>query len=203
MESVEFSHLNSLLKAPSKEAVDQIFNLAFLHARDVHSKNSHQSLPPQIVKKIEEALQISTRDAIELLLTIAILIDESLFESLEPQQIVDLFPTDFQKNLKQLVAAVITRNMPKWKESLASSQISLPRLMNLDWRIDVKTSSDTFARMSVPSVIVDLEIQEAPKQRDSMGGVNHVSFELTKETLETMLDGLGKIRDQLSSIAQQ
>jgi len=35
-----------------------------------------------------------------------------------------------------------------------------------------------------------------------MPGIRHVNFELTKETLETMLDGLGKIKDQLSSIAQ-
>jgi len=33
-----------------------------------------------------------------------------------------------------------------------------------------------------------------------MPGQRHIAFELSKETLETMLDGLGKIRDQLDSI---
>ena len=88
----------------------------------------------------------------------AILIDEALFESLSAQDIVGLFPEDFHKSLKQLVATVITKNIPRWKESVGSSQISLPRLTSLDWRIDVKTSSDTFVRMAVPSVIVDMEV---------------------------------------------
>ena len=46
------------------------------------------------------------------------------------------------------------------------------------------------------------QIQEIQAHKDVMPGSQHVNFELTKEALETMLDGLGKIRDQLSSIAQ-
>ena len=92
-------------------------------------------------------------------MTVAIIIDEAIFESLSPQGIVALFPEDFHKNLKQLVATVISKNMPRWKESTSSNQISLPRLTALDWRIDVKTSSDTFARIAVPSVIVDLQVR--------------------------------------------
>lgn len=88
----------------------------------------------------------------------AILIDEAIFESLGGADIVALFPEDFHKALKQLVASVIIKSLPKWKESVASSQISLPRLTSLDWRIDVKTSSDTFVRMAVPSVIVDMQV---------------------------------------------
>jgi hypothetical protein len=45
------------------------------------------------------------------------------------------------------------------------------------------------------------QIQEAPTHADVLPSSRSVSFEMNKETLETMLDGLGKIRDQLASIS--
>lgn len=46
------------------------------------------------------------------------------------------------------------------------------------------------------------QVQETPTHRDQIPGVKAVNVEFSKETLETMLDGLGKIRDQLSSVAR-
>ena len=37
---------------------------------------------------------------------------------------------------------------------------------------------------------------------NEMPVIQSVNVEFSKETLETMLDGLGKIRDQLSSVAK-
>ena len=72
--------------------------------------------------------------------------------------------------------------------------------MDVDWRVDVKLASDQVSRMSVPTTIVDLQIEQQPEKVGEMPVVRDVSFELSKEALETMLEGLGKIRDQLSSI---
>ena len=47
------------------------------------------------------------------------------------------------------------------------------------------------------------QVQESAKKVDEVPEVNSVNVELTKETLNTVLDGLGKIRDQLSSVAGQ
>jgi len=77
--------LNALLKAPSKDAVDQVFNLAFYHGRNILLKTSRyylftlfqnmfnnfffssisEALPTQIIKKTEELLQISSSEAIQ------------------------------------------------------------------------------------------------------------------------------------------
>lgn len=114
--------------------------------------------------------------------------------------IVQILPAELNKNLKQLIAAIITKNMPKWRETSSSTQISLPRLVSTDWRVDVKTSSDSFARMAQPAIIMEMKVQDTPTRADAMAQQRHITFELNKETLDTMLDGLGKIRDQLSSI---
>ena len=39
-----------------------------------------------------------------------------------------------------------------------SSLVSLPKLVDFDWRVDVKTSSDTISRMSMPTCIVQLQV---------------------------------------------
>lgn len=81
------------------------------------------------------------------------------------------------------------------------SRPSLPRYVNADWRVDVKTSSDRISRMVVPSVLVDLKVQDQPTSATQVPAARHVEFELSKEALQTMLDGLGRIRDQLGSVA--
>ena len=39
-----------------------------------------------------------------------------------------------------------------------SLTVSLPKLVDFDWRVDVKTASDTVARMSVPTCILSLQV---------------------------------------------
>lgn len=89
---------------------------------------------------------------------------------------------------------------------------SLPRLQGFDWRIDVRSASDSVARMAVPSVIVQMDVQKQRMGKQNVGdekegGENGnsrvVTFELNRETLETMLDGLIFVRDQLASIASK
>ena len=41
--------------------------------------------------------------------------------------------------------------------------VALPRLREIDWRIDIKSASDGAARISVPTVIVQLAVEDAKK----------------------------------------
>jgi hypothetical protein len=84
----------------------------------------------------------------------------------------------------------------------AAAQVSAPKLIDFDWRVDVKTSSNIMSRMAVPTVIVDMALQRAPERQGVLAGVQHVQFELSKQSLATMLDGLTKIRDQLGNLGQ-
>lgn len=46
------------------------------------------------------------------------------------------------------------------------------------------------------------QVQETPQHSDKMAGVKSLNVEFSREALDTMLDGLGKIRKQLSSVAK-
>ena len=50
---------------------------------------------------------------------------------------------------------------------------------------------------------VSMQVQDTSTEVNQMPPVSTVNVELSKETLDTMLDGLGKIRDQLSSVANK
>ena len=45
-------------------------------------------------------------------------------------------------------------------------------------------------------------VQDVPTHTQQMVSVRNINVEFSKETLETMLDGLSKICDQLSSVAK-
>ncbi|KYQ90175.1 hypothetical protein DLAC_08768 [Tieghemostelium lacteum] len=73
---------------------------------------------------------------------------------------------------------------------------SLPNMIDLDWRMDIKTSSDLISRMAVPTVIFKLNIED----KSQPSGSKTVIFEMNKETINTMLDGLEFVQGQLNSI---
>lgn len=84
--------------------------------------------------------------------------------------------------------------------------------------MDIKGASDQMAQMHVPTVFVELKVR-VTKQRSACtfncslyvsqlaGGTaptpSTVQFELSSETLRAVLEGLGKIRDQLNAVNQQ
>lgn len=54
---------------------------------------------------------------------------------------------------------------------------------------------------SIPSIQLSLTIEEEPKSTSLLPLIsNDVSFEVTREALETMIEGLSKIREQLNSM---
>lgn len=51
--------------------------------------------------------------------------------------------------------------------------------------------------------LFSFQIQEDSSLCGDKPSVSAVTMELSKETLDTMLDGLGRIRDQLSAVANK
>ena len=102
--------------------------------------------------------------------------------------------------MKTLVLTIIDARLPTWREQSLQSQCSLPKLVDIDWRIDVKRASDSISNMSLPTVLVQLKVEESPAPANKEASQRAVNFELNKQTLETMLDGLTKIKAQLSSL---
>merc|ERR1712183_687936 len=120
------------------------------------------------------------------------LIADALYEGYTtPKEMSSLFEANFHPDLKGLLSKVLAKQCDEWKNSVVVNQISPPRLVDFDWRVDIKTSSNHLSRMNIPTVFVGMKLQETPSQVGIMPGVKEVQFELSRESLQTMLDGLG------------
>uniref|UniRef100_A0AAA9SY74 COMM domain containing 9 n=1 Tax=Bos taurus TaxID=9913 RepID=A0AAA9SY74_BOVIN len=217
-----FAALQSLLKASSKDVVRQLCQESFSSSA-LGSKNLLDVTCSSLSVTQEEAEQLL--QALHRLTRLAVFRDLSSAEA-----ILALFPENFHQNLKNLLTKIILEHVSAWRAEAqvnqrlgvqaeawrccppgvhtiisagATSSVSLPRLVDLDWRVDIKTSSDSISRMAVPTCLLQMKIQEDPSLCGDRPSVSAVTVELSKETLDTMLDGLGRIRDQLSAVASK
>ena len=185
------------MKAPSKEFVTQLFQTSY-------SCISSGAVPDAIVGKAAEALEITTNEASTLFASIVQLVHNVMFEAIaSKEKLLGLLPASLDDKLKSLIVSVISSNLSTWRQQTLNSQLSLPKLKEFDWRIDIKSASDTSARLSIPTAIVQMKVEDHPASTAEVAPTRELTFEVNKDTLDTMLDGLGKIADQLASVAAQ
>ncbi|XP_037538547.1 COMM domain-containing protein 9 [Nematolebias whitei] len=186
----DFSNLQLLLKAPSKDAV-----------RDVCVQSHKDGSNHRLIENTAATFSISAAEATRLIQSLHVLSHHVLYQNLtSPEQILAVFPESFHSSLKNLITKILLKNGPTWRTEALSNQISLPQLKDLDWRVDLVSGSDSLSRMAVPTCLVQLKLEDPcpPAGEDT---VSTVTVELSRESLDTMLDGLGRIRDQLSVVA--
>ncbi|XP_062317262.1 COMM domain-containing protein 9 isoform X1 [Osmerus eperlanus] len=185
-----FSSMQILLKAPSKDTVRQL-------CADSFSAGYLESM--LLTENTAGILSVSASEAKQLLVALHTLSHHTLFHHLtSPEEVLALFPESFHPSLKNLITKIVLELSPTWRNEALSNQISLPHLVELDWRVDMKTASDSVSRMAVPTCLVHMKIEDSLGDGDTLSSV---TVELSRETLDTMLDGLGRIRDQLSVVA--
>jgi COMM domain containing 9 len=121
----------------------------------------------------------------------------------ELNDLVELFQdygTDVNPKLKQLIGQLISHKLEIWKDASISNRVSLPRYLDLDWTLNVQKSSSEVTHLNIPSLLLELSLEPTPQTTDGPSSVEKISFELSREALETVLDGLGRIRDQLGAM---
>ncbi|XP_051578703.1 COMM domain-containing protein 9 [Myxocyprinus asiaticus] len=190
----QFGALQLLLKAQSKDAVRQICTESF-PAGALKSQS--------LLENTAKALSVSRDEAIQVLTAFHTLSHHVVYQNLSsPEQILSVFPESFHSNLKNLITKILLENSVSWRNEALSSQISLPKLVDMEWRVDMKTSSDSLSRMAVPTCLLQMKLQDSPCINGSPSE-SRVTVELSRETLDTMIDGLGRIRDQLTAVARK
>ncbi|GAB1598809.1 COMM domain-containing protein 9-like isoform X1 [Argonauta hians] len=194
--NLHFEDLKILLQCPSKDVVVKICN-------NIVKFSGLGSSGPQL-KLIGDSLKIDQEQSENLYVALNLLLKKAIFADTQNAEVLrKLFPANFHNNLRELLVKIIIDNYSQWREAAIKNQVSLPHLVDFDWRVDLKASSNTISRMSVPTCLVQFEVQQVGSRCETAAPVKYANVELSKETLNTMLDGLSKIRDQLSSVAKQ
>ncbi|KAL0483166.1 hypothetical protein AKO1_014827 [Acrasis kona] len=177
------STLESLQKSPPK-FVEQVFLRVYQTRLDEPSQD--------FVDMIAEQLQEDEQNTRSIINEVLKLISVCVYDDYDEEKL--------QKKHGDVIAAVITKHINRWREQAVDTQVSLPQLIDSKWRIDIKSASHVSTRMAAPTVNVQLLVQNPSLKKGVLGSSNAVNFELNVETLETMLNGMIKIKDQLSSI---
>ncbi|XP_032977194.1 COMM domain-containing protein 9 isoform X1 [Rhinolophus ferrumequinum] len=197
-----FAALQSLLKASSKDVVRQLCQESF--STSALGSRKLLDITCSSLSVTQEEAEQGSPSVLQLLQALHRLTRLAAFRDLSSAEaVLALFPENFHQNLKNLLTKIILEHVSTWRTEAQANLISLPRLVDLDWRVDIKTASDSISRMAVPTCLLQLKIQEDPSLCGDKPSVSAVTMELSKETLDTMLDGLGRIRDQLSAVANK
>lgn len=190
-ETIDFSHLNLLRTTSDKKTVLHLFTQTFNNR--LGGANAH------LTKEWLELFDAGEEDIEMLFNSILSVIRYCLYESLSSTEtIAEIFPEDFHPQLGNLISKIIVAKHDEWRSQSLGALV--PKLVNFDWRLDLKSASNQLSRMSVPTVLINMEVQQRIKKVTIEPEVEKIQFEMSKESLDTMLEGLRKIKDQLGQI---
>ena len=77
-----------------------------------------------------------------------------------------------------------------------ASVVSLPRLEQADWRVDLAGTADSTGSVARPAPIALIKLQVMPQREhvDNNPVSTSLTFEANSQTLKTLLDGLHEIK---------
>jgi hypothetical protein len=211
----DVSSLILLTQAPSKAFVEQVFLRVFQCRQDGFSNSFIESVAQELfastfTNKEQKATLEQKQQTHECLEAILFVVQTAIFHNLysldnAEEMVRQIFSPKRVRQfnhaqLMKLIAGIIKKYGPIWRRQTIDSLISLPKLQEMKWRIDLKPASHSISSMNAPTVMVELDILDNVQNSQAMPDNKIVQFELNRETLEIMLGGLTKIRDQLSAI---
>mmetsp|Transcript_12896 Transcript_12896/g.17633 ORF Transcript_12896/g.17633 Transcript_12896/m.17633 type:complete len:207 (+) Transcript_12896:240-860(+) len=195
--STNFEALHSLLQAPSKSFVTTLFNDAFTCKNEGWTTDRRLRIQMDLGLRKEE-------DVSEVFSTIVWLIRRTVYDSKTAEEISKEFPPDFHPDLRVMLTKILISRQIAWREEAIKSQVSLPRLVEFNWRVDNTETSDSVhvgESQIEPSTFIHFTMEGEPKSTQEVPPLQEVTIELDKAALSTMVSTLNKIQDALNSTA--
>ncbi|MFQ6624565.1 hypothetical protein Gotur_003310, partial [Gossypium turneri] len=196
MERTLWGHLPLLVRANSKESVEYILQTLWrtrktgLDADDrrlicqMLQLQNESDLDPVIIHSLTQML-------IVLLVCLRMLMRKCVYENISKDDIQKLFPSEVLPELQRLLTLLLQKFQREWRADVHMDKVSLPRLKTMTWNLATQDSE-----VREPVAVINLKLQndmQCPQESD-------LSFQLAKETLDTMLKSVYSIRDQLSNM---
>eukprot|EP01083_Nonionella_stella_P300310 1024595_1 len=193
-EKIDFESLNCLYNASDKQTITKAFQEAF--------RCRFSGLSDIRKARWRQTFEIGKKEVDALFGIVLYLIRNVLYNNMnDVNQIMTLFPSTFNDKLKKGIAKIIMQNYDYWKNASNKTTVSaLPKLIDFEWRLDVKRSSNTVSYMTEPTCLVSMQIQEPQQKVGLLAPSKQVQFEMDQDSLNVMIDGLRRIRDQLKKI---
>ncbi|XP_072989488.1 uncharacterized protein [Typha latifolia] len=177
-------HLPLLVRASSKDSVEYILQ-ALWRTR----KTGLDAADRAIIRDILHLPDDSDLDP--LLVCLRMLIRRCVYENISKDEIHKLFPQEVLPELQRLLTLLLQKFQREWREDAVKDQVSLPHLKTMTWNVNENQEPSEHA------AVMCLKLQG---NAESLSGQTEVKFQLTKDTLDTMLKSMYYIRDQISNV---
>lgn len=184
MEHTLWGHLPLLVRCASKDPVEYLLQALW------RTRNTGLSATDREI--ITDMLKLPNGTDIDpLLVCLRMLIRRCVYENINRDDIQKLFPDEVMPELQKLLTLLLQKFQRQWREDVFKDQVILPRLKAMTWNM---AAQDTQSKD--PVAVINLKLQN---DAQSHSGESEVTFQLAKDTLETMLRSMYCIRDQLSN----
>lgn len=189
MATIDEDALLCLLGATGKETIDDILMTCFRFSRD--------TVPDRKIGEWRDALDTSREQIVELIPAVTLLIQKCLLTTQLPAQVLS---SEFHPQLATLLGKMIKVRFEEWRALSIENQVSPAKLVDFDLRVNTTNATDQMANASSSSLLLSLDVQGVPTQKDNMPTTETIKLELSHQEVQVLLDGMLKIRDQLSAI---
>ncbi|KAL2492261.1 COMM domain-containing protein [Abeliophyllum distichum] len=178
-----WGHLPLLVRANSKESVEYILQALW--------RTRHTGLDAADRQILRDILQLPNDSDIDpLLVCLRVLIRRCVYENVSKEEMHKLFPAEVLPELQRLLTLLLQKFQKEWREDISKDQVNLPRLKTMTWSM-----ANQETELTDPTAVINLKLQS--NTQPSIGD-RDVKFQLAKDTLETMLNSMYCIRDQLT-----
>ena len=158
---------------------------------------------PALQRRLTLAL-LCCVSALQLFVSLSLLVRAVLFSSssstVSKQSIAALFPPGFHPSLLSLLSRILLSHIAAFRSSAMEQLPSPPRLVGFSTSVHSRVSSSQLTHLNQPCILLSLQLQHPQTRRGQPAEEERLTCELKKETLKTMLSGLEKIQEQLSSM---
>ena len=92
----------------------------------------------------------------------------------------------------------ILSSLPAWREGAIESRVSLPRLESTSWRVDTASGSANLASASEPLLRLSLNVRASPTETNTIPPLENIDITIPPAALGVLIEGMRRVRDQLS-----
>ncbi len=180
--------LSSLASAPSKSLLTALLSRTYLHLPTL----SPSSYPPPSVTELMSELSLTANQMEDLWSALLLFLGEVLYSHSESSGTAGkvtqaLTEGGVDGRVVTLLSTLVPQLCDGWRQASIDSKPSPPTLTSLDWRVSLPRNS------AGASAVFQINTTDR-------GQEGRVVFEMGRAGLETFLDGLEKIKGQLSKV---
>ncbi|PKI38079.1 uncharacterized protein LOC116187661 isoform X2 [Punica granatum] len=183
-----WDHLPLLVRANSKDSVECILQTLW--------RTRRTGLLAADRTMICNMLQLENDSDLDpLLVCLRMLIRRCVYDKIDKDEIQRLFPDEVLPEIQRLLSLLLHKFQSEWREDVLKEQATLPQLKAMTWNMGRSNTNS-----SEPVAVINLKLQNEVKFHF---GETELTFQVSKDTLESTLRSMYSIRDQFSEVGEQ